>query len=107
LTFDCDNCGACCKTFPIFAANGDADREPRIRSETLKLANHIATPDYAYRLFPLPFHETCCFLDTDSRCTIYASRPDVCRRFAAGSEQCQEARRRVGLPPLIPTSGVA
>jgi len=30
-------------------------------------------------------------------CTIYADRPTTCRDFAAGSANCVEARRRVGL----------
>jgi hypothetical protein len=104
VTFECDGCGACCKTFPVFAAQADAERESRVWAEALPLAPHVATPDYAYRLFPLPFHEACCFLAGDDRCTIYATRPDVCRRFAAGSDQCQEARGRVGFGPLTPTT---
>jgi len=62
----------------------------------------LATPERQYQLFPLPFHETCCFLDGDNRCTIYATRPELCRHFEAGSEQCQEARRARGLTPLEP-----
>jgi Fe-S-cluster containining protein len=100
--YDCDSCGACCRTFPIFAAERDAQREPRIRDEGRRLALWLTTPDWDYQLFPLPFHETCCFLDGDDRCTIYATRPDVCRCFEPGSEQCQEARRQCGLPPLGP-----
>jgi Fe-S-cluster containining protein len=102
--YECDSCGACCRTFPIFAAERDAQREPRIRDEGRRLPLWLATPDWEYQLFPLPFHETCCFLDGDNRCTIYASRPDVCRRFEAGSEQCEEARRLCGLMPLERTS---
>jgi Fe-S-cluster containining protein len=110
VTFDCDACGACCKTFPIFSAEADAARESRIRTEALPLVEHVATPKFAYRLFPLPFHEACCFLDGEKRCTIYDTPPDVCRLFDAGSEQCQEARLRAGLPLLPPSeneSGVA
>jgi Fe-S-cluster containining protein len=33
-------------------------------------------------------------------CGIYEWRPTPCRDFAAGSEACQRARRRCGLPPL-------
>jgi hypothetical protein len=86
-TFDCDSCGACGKTLPIFAA----DRESRIRRESLPLADHVAKPDYCHRLFPLPFHETCCFLDEESRCTI--TPPD---RTSAGGlpPGASNARRR-------------
>lgn len=100
--YECDGCGACCKTFPIYVAETDARREPRIRDEGRKLPLWLATPDWTYQLFPLPFHETCCFLDGDNRCTIYPTRPELCRGFEAGSEQCQEARRRCGLTTLEP-----
>jgi uncharacterized protein len=98
--FECDGCGACCCTFPIFVSEADAVGEPRIRKEGRRLALWLATPQWSYQLFPLPFHETCCFLDGDKRCTIYPSRPDVCRQFEAGSDQCQEARTLRGLPVL-------
>jgi Fe-S-cluster containining protein len=100
--FSCDGCGACCQTFPIFASAADAGREPRILQEAGLLPAPLRTPEWTYRLYPLPFLEACCFLDGDRRCAIYAARPDVCRRFAAGEAQCQEARRRQGLPPLPP-----
>ena len=98
--FECDGCGACCRTFPIFASAADARREPRIVAEGRALAEHLATDHWHYQLYPLPFHVTCCFLDGDARCTIYPTRPDVCRAFPAGGEQCQTARARLGLPPL-------
>lgn len=101
MPFDCDLCGACCWTFPIFATAADTEREPRIVREGRELSDHLQASGWRYRLYPLPFHETCCFLDDANRCMIYATRPDVCRRFEAGSEQCQEARRRSGLGPLL------
>ena len=84
------------------ASANDAARELRIASETQKLAAWLETPRWAYRLHPLPFHEACCFLDADRRCTIYETRPEVCREFAAGSEPCQRARAMMDLPPLSP-----
>jgi Fe-S-cluster containining protein len=104
MAFECDGCGACCRTFSIFAADTDAKREQRIAAEGRALPSHLKTDHWTFQLFPLPFHETCCFLDTNFRCTIYPTRPDVCRAFSAGSDQCQEARARVGRPPLTETS---
>lgn len=95
--FDCTRCGACCRCFPIFASEADATRETRIRSESRQLEAHLATPDKAYQLFPLPFQEQCAFLRPDQLCSIYETRPEVCRRFTAGSPQCIEARERVGI----------
>ena len=98
--YECDGCGACCRTFPIFASRTDAEREPRVAAEGRLLAAQHETAEWAYRLYPLPFLSACTFLKADDRCDIYATRPDVCRAFAAGSEQCQEARRRQGLEML-------
>lgn len=103
MAFDCDGGGACCRTFPIFASPADAAREPRVATEGRTLPAHLATDRRTFQPFPLPVHETCCFLDALSRCTIYPTRPDVCRAFAAGGDQCQSARSRLGLPPLPPT----
>jgi Fe-S-cluster containining protein len=100
--YECDGCGVCCRSYLIFASEADATREPRIADEGRKLAEHLATPEWVYQLFPLPFHQACCFIDESARCTIYEGRPDVCRAFAAGGDQCQAARLRAGLPPLEP-----
>jgi Fe-S-cluster containining protein len=100
--YECDGCAACCGTYAIFASREDAQREPRIAAETQELAAWLETPEWAYRLFPLPFHEACCFLDDEGRCTIYATRPQICREFAAGSEDCQRVRSLRGLAPLAP-----
>ena len=100
--YECDGCGACCGAYLIFASESDAAREPRIAVEGRKLADHLATPEWTYQLFPLPFLEACGFLDESDRCDIYDRRPDVCRAFAAGDHQCQAARELKGLPPLEP-----
>lgn len=94
--FDCTQCGACCRCFPIFASGADAEQEPLIQSETRQLEPHLVSGDKAYQLFPLPFLEQCAFLQADQLCRIYATRPAVCRHFSAGSPQCIEARQRVG-----------
>ena len=90
----CRRCGACCRTFPVFASDDDARREGRIRAEALELKPWLRTDRWVWRLFPLPFLERCCFLDEAGRCSIYATRPAVCREFEPGSGQCREARRR-------------
>lgn len=96
--YDCTDCGACCRCFPIFAGEADAAREPRIALETRRLPEHLASPTQSYQLHPLPFQTACAFLKSDQLCRIYPTRPEVCRRFEAGSAQCIEARKRVGLP---------
>jgi Fe-S-cluster containining protein len=102
-TYECDGCGACCRTFPIFASDDDALGEPRIAAEGRRLPEQFAAGTWHYRLFPLPFLDACAFLGEGDRCTIYQTRPQTCRTFAAGGEQCQQARQRQGLPLLGPT----
>ncbi|MFO8026139.1 MAG: hypothetical protein R6U56_00565 [Opitutales bacterium] len=51
--YDCTQCGACCRCFPIFASAADAEKEPRILSETRRIEPHLATGEKAYLLFPL------------------------------------------------------
>ena len=98
---ECDGCGACCRTFPIYATSADAAREPRLAAEALPIRGPNAPPDaWALRLYPLPFQDACGFLDVDRRCGIYATRPQVCREFLAGGDLCQQARAAEGLPPL-------
>ncbi|MBK1876796.1 YkgJ family cysteine cluster protein [Pelagicoccus mobilis] len=99
--FDCTACGACCRCFPIFAGEADAQREPRIREEARLLEAHMRSEERSYRLFPLPFLDCCPFLRENLLCRIYESRPRVCRRFEVGSDQCLEARRRIGIVDAI------
>jgi Fe-S-cluster containining protein len=97
----CDMCGACCQTFPVLVSIGDGEREPRIAHEALRVSAWQRSDDWEYQLHPLPFSRGCLFLGDDDRCTVYQSRPSVCRRFAAGSPECQEARARLGIAPLL------
>lgn len=105
--FACDCCGACCRTFPILVSIGDAAREPRIREQAMELPEWQQNEEWHYRLHPLPFLEACPFQASGGLCAVYETRPDPCRRFRAGSESCTEARKRVGLQPLLPQAGVS
>lgn len=102
MGFACDRCGACCRTFPVFASAADAEREPRLVVFGKRLEPWLETEQWRYQLHPLPFLEGCAFLNGQNLCSIYETRPSVCRSFDAGSAQCTEARRRIGLPPLLP-----
>lgn len=59
---DCTACGACCRCFPIFASEEDAEREVSIKLDTKRLRRHMRSGRNAYRLFPLPFLKGCAFL---------------------------------------------
>jgi Fe-S-cluster containining protein len=95
----------------------DLAREPRLQAVTMPFANgwpgfdDDEDEDEYERLGPLvpgfPYGGgirkeggACPLLGSDNRCVIYATRPGCCVAFQAGSNQCQDARRRDGLPPL-------
>lgn len=99
-TIECDCCGACCRTFPILVSIGDSNREPRIKQEAMLIPEWQRTEEWEYKLHPLPFLTSCPFLKEGNQCSVYDTRPDPCRRFAAGSVECAEARARVGMRPL-------
>lgn len=103
LAYECDRCGACCRSFIVEADFDDAQREPLIAARGKLMDGHGRIPlqDAAWCLAA---GEPCVFL-TDNRCTIYATRPGVCRDFDAGSQQCQRARQTEGLRRLAPIRG--
>lgn len=100
LRTPCDMCGACCQTFPVLVSIGDARREPRIAQEACAVEPWHRSEEWEYKLHPLPFSRGCLYLNENNRCSIYETRPDVCRVVEAGGEQCAEARARLGLAPL-------
>lgn len=99
----CDGCAACCQDWPVLVSHEDAAREPLIAQRGRRLPVHLATLDWQYQLNPEAHGPACCFLDEHRRCEIYATRPTVCRGFAAGSERCRQARANHGLPALTAT----
>ncbi len=95
--FDCTDCGACCRCYPIFASAQDAEREPQLKERCVRVDNFLGKGEVAYRMYPLANTEGCAFLGANQLCGIYESRPAVCRSFESGSEQCVRARERVGI----------
>lgn len=99
-TFECDGCGACCRTKLVDVYEEDLLREPRLKEQMKELRE----PGIDYEIGYLNCFETgtCPFLNGENRCSIYPTRPVACVVFPAGSEECQEARKSLGLPPLEP-----
>lgn len=103
--YECDRCGACCRgTLIVEAYYLDAVREPRLldadvtgRRQTMdELSDET-------RCILLAANQPCRFRSVEGCCTIYPTRPNTCVGMEAGDEQCQEARSRMGLPPLQPS----
>ena len=100
-SFACLNCGACCASFRVdFSAY-------ELESEGGRVPDGLAV-----QVMP----GTCRMRGTDhasprcsaltgtigqrAACGIYEWRPSPCHELERGSDGCQRARRRHGLPPL-------
>jgi Fe-S-cluster containining protein len=96
----CDQCALCCQHLLVEADALDVLREPKIEEYRPLGSRAIALPIlHATWVLAGPGYP-CPFLASDLKCSIYASRPQVCVRFAAGSFQCQELRKAHGVPRL-------
>ena len=102
--YECDRCGASCRgTLIVEAYYLDALRDPRILdADVTGRKPTLDDLDDECPCVLLAAGLPCRFLSAEGRCTIYPTRPNTCVGFEAGDEQCQDARRRSGLPPLEP-----
>lgn len=106
MKYACDGCGECCRTYLVVASESDAELEPKIKALGERLEDPEGTPAKRYRLIPRGETGSCVFLERDNRCSIYDTRPRLCRQFPAGSEMCEDVRRFAGLPTLRPYVGI-
>ena len=110
MRYECDQCGACCKTLLVEVYDIDVMRESKLLTADIgnwtrgKLEATVMAElkqDGKCLLIAGPA-SPCRFLDDENRCNIYPTRPNVCVAMAAGDEQCQEARKTAGIDPLEP-----
>lgn len=122
--YECDMCGVCCQGLYVEVGPADVAREPRlagvvrsgvIRNEraafgldaTVGLLSAMLSPQkktqtrWALMMSLANPDKKCDFL-SDCKCSIHETRPEACRIYEAGGEPCQQARKRHGLPPLLP-----
>jgi len=104
MTYDCQQCGACCVEF--FGATGYInladDEARRMRRLGLPVVLWHGQQLLGTRPHDGPGGTTCCAafvgdVGRDCACAIHPERPRECRRFEAGSAGCQFARRAAGL----------
>jgi Fe-S-cluster containining protein len=98
---DCVRCGSCCYGDEMWIhvmANDDAI----LGEENVQRLTVLTEHGRGYRARSMKMKDGRCvaFRDDlgDGRpgCSIYARRPDICRTFQAGSDDCGAARRRRG-----------
>jgi len=105
--YECDKCGACCEGNLIVGAEWvDVVREPRLKEadrhyKDRAIAEALELLRDETRMITLACGYGCPFLAEDKSCSIYPTRPNACIEMEAGDEQCQQARRSAGLPPLM------
>jgi Fe-S-cluster containining protein len=104
MMLSCDCCGLCCQHLIVEAGVVDVMREPQIDAERPigRRAPGLSILDACWILagpgMPCPF------LTPENRCSIYATRPNTCVAFIAGSSKCLELRQQFHVPPLVPQS---
>jgi Fe-S-cluster containining protein len=97
----CVTCGVCCASFRVDFSTMETQAEGGSVPDGLavEVTGHIA------RMRGTDHSPPRCAALTGKlgervACGIYEWRPSPCREFEAGSEACQRARVRHGLPPL-------
>lgn len=104
-SYECDQCGACCRTKLVDVYDIDLLREPQLRQHLQPLKQPGLDGEVGY--LNCLTDRACSFLDRENRCGIYPTRPSICVLFEAGSDECQESRRVLEIPPLEPVRTTA
>lgn len=102
MSESCQHCGACCAAYRVsfYWAETDAHPEGAVpHALTVAISPHHVAMRGTERA-----PARCAALDGEVgrsvACSIYAQRSSTCREFGAGTQRCNEARARHGLPPL-------
>ena len=86
----CDDCALCCHTqhFPPFMSTELAALPPYLAAEVETLEEAASKGHTG----------PCPWLNASGRCRHYDLRPEVCRQFEMGGEDCREIRAAHKLP---------
>lgn len=110
--FECDRCGACCRSLIVEADYLDCLREPKLFTINPGLTRkHIEQGGVVVLLDPATME--CPLLGTTTGtdgkettyCQIHPTRPNECVAVEAGDAKCQQARAMKGLSLLCDKYG--
>lgn len=94
---DCSNCGACCREMnapPFYSHSGD-DESWNVLPEHLKREVNERIDAICDTV---PDGSPCCWLDLETmKCRHYEWRPDICRDFELGGEDCRRIRKHYSI----------
>lgn len=93
IELDCTTCAACCQLACVRLDERDLDRWRAAGRADLCGRRFVSSGQFPLVLHRRPADGACVHL-RDTRCGIYALRPEPCRTFVPGSEQCLSARSR-------------
>jgi uncharacterized protein len=97
----CLTCGACCASFRVdFAVYEMEEMGGRVPSGLAVELNGNTCRMRGTDHVPVRCAALTGKVGERAACGIYEWRPSPCREFEAGSDQCQRARARHGIPPL-------
>ena len=95
----CQQCGACCAAFRVSFYWAETLETGLSDDLVERVSAHLAcmagTNQPAVRCRALQGE-----VGKDVTCTVYAARPSPCREVQPGSEKCNKARARHGLPEI-------
>lgn len=100
--YECDGCGACCRSKLVDIYEVDTLRNPRIAEQMNPLREPGFDGEVGY--LNCVSNGGCVFLRDDNRCGIYTTRPSACVVYEAGSDDCQQCRLDAGIPLLEPSA---
>jgi len=95
-SFDCRECGVCCRGRPGTVLVELADRDRWEQHRRLDLVERLAPGHFSLPALPTTPEGQCQYQGTPKQrfdCNIYDLRPQACRDFTAGSSACLAARR--------------
>jgi uncharacterized protein len=100
---DCMTCGACCALMPCVGIPPTMDLDPELYWDIIKETEvgEIVVDRYLRRDGETLVCSALDVSETKVSCSIYESRPQMCRDFEAGSDRCHALRRAVGLEPFL------
>jgi Fe-S-cluster containining protein len=100
---DCMTCGACCALMPCVGVPPTVSLDPDLYWDITKETDNggIVVDRYVRRNGETLVCSALDVKETTVSCTIYESRPQMCRDFEAGSDRCHALRRAVGLEPFL------
>lgn len=98
----CLTCGACCAAFRVdFAAQELDDHGGSVPSGLAVEVNDSTWRMRGTDHVPIRCAALIGKVGAQAACGIYEWRPSPCRELEPGSDACERARARHGLPPLL------